>query len=623
MKINKKIIFTLLFVVIFFVFSPVKNIQAFSGTGSGLDADNAFLITTCEQLQEMRDDLDAFYKLANNIDCLETSGWNDGAGFLPVGSSLDPFIGNLNGDNYIISNLFIDNYNGSGGLFFRTINATISNVSLVDVEIFLEENVGGLVGSGSAIISNSYTTGSIYGEENVGGLFGYFEGGIITDSYSTASITGEFNYAGGLIGYLADGEISNSYATGSVEGGDNLGGFIGYMTGGLVGSCYATGNVTGVRGYIGGFVGHAGGGDITDNYARGNVEGSDFSVGGFAGQLQTNVENCYATGNVSGENSVGGFVGDLSTEGEIFAHSSFSTGSVIGSGFSVGGFAGYEYANFDNCGWVVQEGLNAIGETFNGEESIGIAEIAYNETEESAFFNKNHLLYTSYEDAQWDFGTISEDGDDPVWEENSNNYPTLFSILADNEEQENNNEEENDQEEVEKARIISWKAYKYEKTKGSSCSEKIKLVIKGRHFDKNAVVKIGNKKASSVEKRSSQELVAKFCLTDLLKTKTDFKRKIHVINPDSERETAKKEINLKKINYENKDEVDKKLFSSQNSEGIKNIQNKLIQLGLLDLQFPTGFYGPMTVEAVKKFQQQNGLPQTGFVGELTKTKLTE
>ena len=36
-----------------------------------------------------------------------------------------------------------------------------------------------------------------------------------------------------------------------------------------------------------------------------------------------------------------------------------------------------------------------------------------------------------------------------------------------------------------------------------------------------------------------------------------------------------------------------------------------------------GIYGPITTEAVKKFQANNGLPQTGFIGPLTQAKLAE
>lgn len=104
-------------------------------------------------------------------------------------------------------------------------------------------------------------------------------------------------------------------------------------------------------------------------------------------------------------------------------------------------------------------------------------------------------------------------------------------------------DEEDDEVAVEKAKITSWKAVQYEKP-GASCAKRIKLIIKGRHFDRDAEVKIGNRKAFSVEKKSSKELVAKFCLEKLLRIKTSFKRNIWVNNPDADEEKANKKIDL-------------------------------------------------------------------------------
>jgi len=46
-----------------------------------------------------------------------------------------------------------------------------------------------------------------------------------------------------------------------------------------------------------------------------------------------------------------------------------------------------------------------------------------------------------------------------------------------------------------------------------------------------------------------------------------------------------------------------------------------VKLGYLDSQYVTGIYGSITTDAVKKFQADNGLPQNGTVGPLTKAKL--
>lgn len=51
--------------------------------------------------------------------------------------------------------------------------------------------------------------------------------------------------------------------------------------------------------------------------------------------------------------------------------------------------------------------------------------------------------------------------------------------------------------------------------------------------------------------------------------------------------------------------------------GVKALQQRLCDLGFLDSKYVTGYYGAITVSAVKRFQKANSLPQTGTVAELT------
>jgi hypothetical protein len=50
------------------------------------------------------------------------------------------------------------------------------------------------------------------------------------------------------------------------------------------------------------------------------------------------------------------------------------------------------------------------------------------------------------------------------------------------------------------------------------------------------------------------------------------------------------------------------------------LQNMLFVSGMFKVQ-PTGFFGPMTLEAVKNFQKANSVPPTGFVGPITRAKI--
>ena len=200
-------------------------------------------------------------------------------------------------------------------------------------------------------------------------------------------------------------------------------------------------------------------------------------------------------------------------------------------------------------------------------------------------------------------------------------HASFFAIsqdtsIAETEEGELDDDEDDDSE---KADIDSWKAYRYEDLDSKSCQDKLRLEIKGEHFSDDAKVKIGSHEASSVKKKSSKKLVAKFCMDNLLSGQTSRNKTISVTNPDADTEEADKKINLKNVGYDMSAED----FNPQTLEGIKNIQKILIFLGFLDQKYITGFYGPLTTGAVQKFQADNGILQTGYVGPLTKAKLEE
>ena len=50
---------------------------------------------------------------------------------------------------------------------------------------------------------------------------------------------------------------------------------------------------------------------------------------------------------------------------------------------------------------------------------------------------------------------------------------------------------------------------------------------------------------------------------------------------------------------------------------VKDLQARLMELGFMDNDEPTDYYGEVTAAAVKVYQRQNKLPQDGIVGEST------
>lgn len=61
-------------------------------------------------------------------------------------------------------------------------------------------------------------------------------------------------------------------------------------------------------------------------------------------------------------------------------------------------------------------------------------------------------------------------------------------------------------------------------------------------------------------------------------------------------------------------------YGTENQD-VMNLHTILINLGYLDIPAPTGWYGPMTVAAVKQYQASKGIIQTGYVGPLTRAQL--
>jgi hypothetical protein len=415
------------------VINPSRAL-AFSGSGAGTVGD-PFQVTTCVQLQEMGDDLDAHYRLLNNIDCSATTGWNAGAGFVPVGDDTTPFTGTLDGNDKVVSGLFINRPTTDYvGLIGYADTITVQDLGLENVDITGQSNVGGLIGNwvtdGTA--TNIHSTGSVTSiQAYAGGLVGFFGTGVsIADSHSTAAVTGD-ERPGGLVGQNF-GTITRSYATGDVEGGFLVGGLVGdnwgsidesYATGdvtntaddsagglaaenyGTITDSYATGNVSGFD-WIGGLVGYSEG-DIVRSYATGNATG-DVYVAGLVGQFSgsENVTDSYALGSANGTQYVGGLIGDSDT---ATISNSYSVGAVTGT-TDVGGLLGAQSGTIDDSFWNTQTSGQATSAGGTGKTTAQMKTLA---TFDDASWNITTTTTNrnnGYPFLSWETG-----GSSPVW----------------------------------------------------------------------------------------------------------------------------------------------------------------------------------------------------------------
>ena len=270
---------------------------------------------------ELEKDLD-FNDDASYQDIANKTTWTTGAGWEPIGyyefyNSVNnkSFKAIFEGNNYTISNLIIDRSNTRRVGLFSSIEGTIMNVGLLNVDINALSMVGGLAGYVTASdITNSYATGSVKGEEGfVGGLVAENSYSSITHSYAMGSATGNSG-VGGVAGVNWHGTITHSYAMVAATGNEGVGGLTGVNWHSTITNSYAMGAATG-NNDVGGLVGWNWGYiNITNSYATGAVEGND-DVGGLVSySSHGTITNTYWDKTTSGMLSSEGGVGKTTAE---------------------------------------------------------------------------------------------------------------------------------------------------------------------------------------------------------------------------------------------------------------------------------------------------------------------
>lgn len=238
----------------------------FAGTYSGGagTSSNPYHIDNLNDLNELSSttaDWDKYFIQTDNIDASETSTWNSGAGWSPIGNRYAKFTGHYNGNGKIITDLYINRPMDETQAFFGWAeNATISDLRLFDCTVVGDRTCGVMAGVlYSSSVSNCGTTGSVSCNQAGGGFIGSVSESVINNSYSEANVTGPTNDGhyrfGGFVALSAyHSSITNCYARGDVSGYQWVGGFVGihgaYATyvpneNSVIEDCFSTGRVTG------------------------------------------------------------------------------------------------------------------------------------------------------------------------------------------------------------------------------------------------------------------------------------------------------------------------------------------------------------------------------------------
>lgn len=316
------------------------------GTGTSEDP---YRVATAAQLDNVRNHLDKHFIQTADIDLTEYlasggPGYHEGAGWEPIGTETNPFAGSYGGNGKMISNLEIVRPTASyQGLFgYVGASASLDDILLIAPSVHAYENVGSLAGYSKGEITDctaddvTIIVDDAYG----GGLIGLNDLGLINDSSASGNVKGNIAI-GGLVGKniggVADsGKLQNCSSTAMIsplqpgDGNHNLwnaGGLVGENYEGTIDSCFASGDIT-AQHQMGGLVGYSRKGIISNSYATGKVIGQksttnadSYLIGGLVGisLYYDSINNCWASGAVSGQDYVGGLVGDSNNSALVTA----------------------------------------------------------------------------------------------------------------------------------------------------------------------------------------------------------------------------------------------------------------------------------------------------------------
>lgn len=369
--------------------APTVIHQEMEGDGS---ANDPYVVTSAQELQAMTQDSIAFYELGSDISLGSSN-------FQPIES----FGGHLDGQIHQITDLAVDTADSDVGLFDTILESgTVESLRLVGSSVTGSYRVGALAATNRghlrgvvvnlvSIETDSGSAGGVVAENH-----GTIDRTFVTGTLQSASTSSNAEI-GGLVGHNRNGQIKESFSRVevSVPDGGEVGGFVGENDA-KIQDCFATGDVTGASN-VGGFVGHNDD-TIETSFAAGSVEG-DSVVGGFSGSASTE-NDCYWDETASGQSETGGSAVGLDTnqmQGDDSAH------HLLGFDFqntwmSVDG----DYATFQPAGDVTVATVAQKTVAVGGEITLELA------TENASKVTVQKLW------TDWDTGDDAADGADFV-----------------------------------------------------------------------------------------------------------------------------------------------------------------------------------------------------------------
>lgn len=298
-----------------------------------------------------------------------------------AGQHVGGFAGYVTNDDTIIdhctvqTDVYANNYTGGFAGYVDSGDITISNNEVLSgSNVNGQSAVGGFVGyTKTGTLTNNTAAGTVTVRANNGGGFvGTTDGGTFTDCSSSAAVTCNGYPVGGFVGNGAVANMTRCSSTGAVvknsANGNHVGGFAGTIETCTLDGCFASGSVTttGITAeYVGGFIGNlkpATGNTayIQNCYATGAVNGSGRWTGGFIGYIyrasdncgNVEISKCHSSGNVAvtGKSYVAAFIGRtyMATGSHLTIEKCYATGNVSSNQSAASAFIG-EIGEATNC----------------------------------------------------------------------------------------------------------------------------------------------------------------------------------------------------------------------------------------------------------------------------------
>ena len=374
--------------------------------GNGTET-NPYEISNVYELQAVQEDLDAQYRVINDIDASDTSGWENSVGeqvgFSPIGNRSASFTGSIDGQGYEISELTINRPNEDfiGLISVTDSGATLETIQFQDSVIRGGSLVGNLVGS----ISGETTIHSVRVDSGTVSLNGFLGGGLVGRTNSQTQIrnvrinstVNGADQTGGIVGRATAQQmtIKNSTYIGDITGEANSGGIVGTLSGsdGVIENVHSSGSVSATQANAGGLIGTMDGKHILqDSTVNVTVIGGN-TIGGVVGVVDDDIDgnspilkNISTQSTVDGTANVGGFSGNIRGTNTTVNQISVQTETVSG-GNLVGGFS----ANIN--GNISIENVSATVDSLSGSARVGgfsgdiTGDSIYNENSEAKIDN--------------------------------------------------------------------------------------------------------------------------------------------------------------------------------------------------------------------------------------------